>query len=91
MIVTVNSDQTLKFNQESDLGTIYDPQKLIERLENVFAEREKNGVLDESGGILKTVFIKAPRNLSYGEVVKAVDAVKIAGADPVSLQIDDLK
>ena len=31
------------------------------------------------------------RGLPYGEVVKVVDAVKIAGADPISLQIDDLE
>jgi biopolymer transport protein ExbD len=36
------------------------------------------------------VFIKAPRRLDYGSVAKVVDAVKIAGAAPVSLQIDDL-
>jgi biopolymer transport protein ExbD len=92
LIVTVNHDNSLKLNQEMNLGTTSEPQKLIERLQNVFTEREKNGAFDESGEkIIKTVFIKAPRNLPYGEVVKAVDAVKIAGADPVSLQIDNLE
>jgi biopolymer transport protein ExbD len=46
---------------------------------------------DENGKIPKIVFIKAPRNLAYGKVVKIVDAVKIAGAEPISLQIDDLE
>lgn len=91
LIITVNPDKSLKLNQEMNLGTVAEPQKLIERLQNVFTEREKNGMFDESNQkILKTVFIKAPRNLAYGDVVKVVDAVKIAGADPISLQIDDL-
>lgn len=91
LIVTINSDFSLKLNTEKDLGMVRESQKLIERLQTVFAQREQNGVFDESGQkIVKTVFIKAPRSLPYGEVVKVVDAVKIAGADPISLQIDDL-
>lgn len=92
LVVSVNAGDTLKLNLERDLGTIENPQKLIERLENIFAERDKNGVFDESNEkIVKTVFIKAPRLTAYGDVVKIVDAVKIAGADPVGLQIDDLE
>ncbi len=91
LIVSINSDYSLKLNTEKDLGTVREPQKLIERLENIFVQREENGVFDESNQkVIKTVFIKAPRSLPYGEVVKVVDAVKIAGADPISLQIDDL-
>lgn len=91
LIVTVNSDYSLKLNLEKDFGTIENPNKLIEKLEIVFAQRTENGVFDESNkNIVKTVFIKAPRSLPYGEIVKVVDAVKIAGADPISLQIDDL-
>jgi biopolymer transport protein ExbD len=40
--------------------------------------------------IEKTVFVKAPRSLAYGEVVKVIDAIKGAGANPVGLQVDDL-
>lgn len=91
LIVTINSDYSLKLNQEKVFGTVENPNKLIEKLENVFAQRTKNGVFDESNQkIVKTVFIKAPRSLPYGEVVKVVDAVKSAGADPISLQIDAL-
>ena len=91
LIVTVNSDYSLRLNLEKDMGTVKEPQKLIEKLQTVFVQREENGVFDESNQrIVKTVFIKAPRSLPYREVVKVVDAVKIAGADPISLQIDDL-
>jgi biopolymer transport protein ExbD len=40
--------------------------------------------------IEKTVFIKAPRSISYGEVAKVIDGVKGAGAKPVGLQLDGL-
>jgi len=46
--------------------------------------------LPESDRIEKTVFVKAPRSLAYGEVVKVIDAIKAAGANPVGLQVDDL-
>ena len=42
-------------------------------------------------GIERTVFIKAPKGMAYGKVVKVVDAVKLAGAAPISLQIDGLE
>jgi biopolymer transport protein ExbD len=40
--------------------------------------------------IEKTVFIKAPLSVKYGDVVRVVNAVKGAGAKPIGLQIDDL-
>jgi biopolymer transport protein ExbD len=36
------------------------------------------------------LFIKSPRSIRYGDVVKVIDAVKVAGASPIGLQIDDL-
>ena len=44
----------------------------------------------EDQRIEKTVFVKAPRALKYGDVVKVIDAIKGAGASPVGLQVDDL-
>jgi biopolymer transport protein ExbD len=40
--------------------------------------------------IERTVFIKAQRSIPYGEVVKVLDGLKGAGANPVGLQLDDL-
>jgi len=99
LIVKINSDATLDLNSTRDFGTIDSPEKLILKLKNVFVEREKNNPIDanlndENGDaaelIQRTVFIKAPRSLGYGKVVKVIDAVKIAGAKPISLQLDDL-
>ena len=39
----------------------------------------------------KTVFIKAPKDKRYGDIVSVIDAVKGAGAAPIGLQIDFLQ
>ena len=39
----------------------------------------------------KTVFIKAPKDKQYGDIVSVIDVVKGAGASPIGLQIDYLQ
>jgi biopolymer transport protein ExbD len=100
LIVAVESDSSLRLNKEDKFGTIEEPEKLIERLTLIFRERTANRAysqnaelkneMSEEEKIEKTVFIKAPRSIGYGKVVKVIDAVKTAGANPISLQIDDL-
>jgi biopolymer transport protein ExbD len=46
--------------------------------------------LPETMRIERTVFIKAPRAIPYAEVMRVLDSIKGAGANPVGLQIDDL-
>lgn len=99
LIVTINPDSTLRLNLEA-AGSITEPQMLMEKLAFRFEDNLKKGIYDENLAaredlsheqkILKTVFIKAPKNFPYGEVAKVVDAVKSAGARPVGLQIDAL-
>lgn len=101
LIAVVGKDGSLRLNAEPALGTAGDPAKLVDRLKAVFAERIANGNISDSFAddtdrptadhIERTVFIKAPRLTGYGEVVKVVDAVKMAGAYPISLQIDELE
>lgn len=100
LVVIINADSTLRLNTENNLGSVQNSAKLTERLTQIFRERTENRAyaedktartdLSEDEKIQKTVFIKAPRPLDYGSVVKVIDAVKIAGASPISLQIDDL-
>ena len=40
--------------------------------------------------IERTVFVRAPRSVRYGEVARVIDAIKGAGAQPVGLQTDEL-
>ena len=100
LAVVIGADSSLKLNGESGLGTTGDTAKLIERLKDVFAQRIASGDVSESFAddpdrptadrIERTVFIKAPRGLDYGSVTRVIDAAKLAGAYPISLQIDDL-
>ncbi len=84
LTVAINSDYSLKLNNEQNLGSIYEPQSLTDKLKSTFSERASNLVNE------KTVFIEAPKRLPYGEVVKVIDAIKLSGATPISLKIDGL-
>ena len=100
LVVTINKDLTLKLNGIEGLGSVNDTGPLSAKLASLFQERKENHVysegmenrtdLPEESRILKTVFIKAPPSLPYGEVTKVIDGIKGAGADPIGLQIDDL-
>ena len=84
LIVTVDANTSLGLNTERLDATVASPGALIARLKDVFSAREQN--LENE----RTVFIKAPKNIDYGTVAKVVDAVKMSGAAPISLQIDRL-
>jgi biopolymer transport protein ExbD len=92
LVVTVKSDLTLEINNQKNYGNTVETDKAIAKLTEIFAQREENGVFRRnSNEVEKTVFIKAPRTLPYGQVAKVVDAVKVAGASPIGLQIDQLE
>ncbi len=92
LIVFINREGAkLRLNQD-DIGDVSDTTPLTARLEEVFKTREQTGVLREgTNEVEKTIFIKAPKSVKYGDVVKVIDAVKLAGAQPIGLQIDDLE
>lgn len=91
LVVSINkSDKKVTLNNE-DLGDISDLSGLTNKLKQIFADRTQNNVLREgTNEVEKTLFIKSPRSVRYGEVVNIIDAVKQAGAQPIGLQIDDL-
>ena len=100
LVVTIKSDRTLMLNSLTDMGSVSDPSKLSAKLSELFQQRLQNHAysdrmrdridLPEEMRIEKTVFIKAPRAIPYGEVVRVLDGIRGAGASPVGLQIDDL-
>lgn len=100
LVVALNGDADLLLNNESNFGTVEAPEKLVAALADIFRRRAENGAyspgaelrtdLSEAEKIERTVFIKAPRSIDYGRVAKVIDAVKTAGANPISLQIDRL-
>ncbi len=99
LVVSIGHDLQLKLNQDS-IGSVNDTAPLAQRLAAVFQQRKelrayKPGMetrtdIPEQDRIEKTVFIKAPRTMRYEDVVKVIDAIKGAGANPVGLQVDDL-
>ncbi len=91
LIIFVGKDGKLRVNTD-DVGDIGDTAPLTANLAERFKFRETNGVLREgTNEVEKTVFVKAPKTTKYGDVVKAIDAAKLAGSDPIGLQIDDLE
>lgn len=99
LVVSIGNDLQLRLNQDA-VGSVNDTAVLSQRLRQVFQQRKEQRAykvgmetrtdVPEEERIEKTVFIKAPRTLRYEEVVKVIDAIKGAGANPVGLQVDDL-
>jgi len=91
IVIAINkATKSITMNNDA-AGDVSDPSPLTAKLAEKFKEREINGVIREnSNEIEKTVFIKAPTSIRYGDVVKVIDAAKMAGASPIGLQIDDL-
>ena len=101
LVVSIGNDLKLKVNNlEEDYGSTNDTGRLASYMASLFEKRKQDKAykpgmesrldVPEDQRIEKTVFIKAPRSTKYGEVVKVIDALKGAGANPVGLQIDDL-
>ncbi|HEV2705974.1 MAG TPA: biopolymer transporter ExbD [Pyrinomonadaceae bacterium] len=82
-------------------ASVNDTGPIAQRLAQEFKERreandwrpgfENRPELSPDERIEKTVFLKAPESFNYGEVVKVIDAVKGAGANPVGLQTELLE
>lgn len=84
LLVIVDHSGNIHLNSENLPATLADTSTLTSRLKEIFTAREANLVNQ------KTVYLKAPKDLDYGKVIKIVDAIKMAGAAPISLQIDRL-
>jgi biopolymer transport protein ExbD len=91
LVVAINREtRAISLNNEP-AGTVDDPTALTAKLADIFKQRETNGVFREgTNEVEKTIFIKSPKLAKYGDVVKVIDASKMAGASPIGLQIDDL-
>lgn len=100
LVVSIKEDGTLELNKTGNVGTVNETGKLSAELARIFHARLENHAyrwemvsrpdLPEEARIQKTVFIKAPRSIAYGDVVKVLDGIKGAGAEPVGLQVDGL-
>jgi biopolymer transport protein ExbD len=81
-------------------GTVADAGAVAARLADEWRDRKAHGHwkadardradLAPDQRIERTVFVRAPRTVRYGEVAKVIDGIKGAGANPVGLQVDAL-
>ena len=96
LVVSIDQNRSIALNKDRDIASLDDPEPLSAFLRQIFRLRKENGVftdtgdLSDAGQVQRTVFIKGPRSVRYGDIAKLVDVVKTAGADPISLQIDGL-
>lgn len=100
LVVAIKEDGTLELNRAGNVGTVNETGKLSAELTRIFQERLENHAyrwdmtsrtdLPEEARIQRSVFIKAPKAIAYGNVAQVIDGIKGAGAEPVGLQIDGL-
>ena len=98
LVAAIAADLNVKLNQDA-IGSLNDLSSLSEKLQQIFTMRLEQHVyregaetatnLPESERIEKTIWINAPKHVKYGDVVKVIDAVKRAGANPIVLQLDE--
>ncbi len=101
LVVSLDGQGGLRLNGGEPLGTARDTSRLANSLAELFHQRRGAGAhrcgandpsaLPDADRLAKTVFVKAPRSLAYGEVVRVIDGIKGAGAQPIGLQIDELE
>lgn len=86
--VTVDAERRVFFRNEQ-VGTTEDVVTLKKRVRQVI-ESNKQKARELSGKepdtTVSTVFLKAPDNMTYGDVSKVVEALKEAGGNPIGLQ-----
>lgn len=84
LVIAINKDTKAITLNNTPVGDVSDTSVLTAKLVEVFQARDLNLETE------KTVFIKSPTAVRYGDVVKVIDAAKSAKASPIGLQIDDL-
>lgn len=103
LVVSVEGAGTLKLLRGATTvaeGSVSEPGEVASRLAREWRERIAAGDWKEGFDartdlapdrrIERTVFVRAPGSIRYGEVARVIDAIKGAGADPVGLQTDEL-
>lgn len=104
LIVEVAKDLKVKLTRGGSPvaeGSINDMGPVASRLAAEFQQRKQNNEfkpgfenrpeLSADDRIEKSVFVKAPQSFRYGDVVKVIDSIKGAGANPVGLQTELLE
>jgi biopolymer transport protein ExbD len=94
LVVSITNDRQLYLNRQ-EMGSLDNPSELRAKLSDIFRRRtdlglyrdgrDLNSAVPDDERIEKTVFIKAPRGMSYGEVSDLIGVIKEAGASQIGL------
>jgi biopolymer transport protein ExbD len=100
LIAAIAPDLKVTLNADP-IGFVNDLNPLQQRLQEIFKMRTEQHAyregyetrvdVPESERIEKTITINAPKSVKYGDVVNVIDAVKGAGANPIVLQLDEMR
>lgn len=102
LVVSVDAERRIELNEQG-IGVLGNTEKLRAELSYLFRQRLENrayregiledprfSILSEFERIERNVYVEAAPSLPYGEVLKLIDELKGAGADPITLKIDDI-
>lgn len=99
LVAAIKPDLDLTLNLDP-MGSVNDLDPLSQKLQQIFQLREEQYALKPgyetrtdlpmSERVERTLIIKAPKHVKYGDVAKVIDAARGAGARPIVLQLDDL-
>ena len=91
LLVTLEENSKIRLNWE-DIAELENTSPLKEKLKDVIAAREENGVWREGTNETEsTVFIKVPLSVKFSDVIKLIQPIIEAGASPIGIIVDDLK
>ncbi len=90
LVVALRENGDLTLNNERH-GNLVDTTDLVKKLTEIFQARADNGVFREgSNEVEKHVYIKVPLTARFTDLIKIAIALEMSGAEPKSLQVDDL-
>jgi biopolymer transport protein ExbD len=94
LIVSITNDRKLYLNRQ-EMGSLNNKHELASTLAEIFRRRTElhayrdnldlNSSITENERIEKTVLIKAPREISFGEVSDLMEFLREMGANPIGL------
>jgi biopolymer transport protein ExbD len=91
LVVKLDENKNLTLNNEEQ-GSLNDTSQIKKILQEIFKEREDNGVFREGTNVIeKTIYIKAPLSVEFFDVIKIANALRDAGTDSIGLQVDDIQ
>jgi biopolymer transport protein ExbD len=90
LLVKLQDDAKISLNTES-FGDFNNITPLKEKLREIFKQREAFGILRPgTNEVEKTVFIAVPVTVKFSDVIKLIQEVADAGAEPIGVQIEEL-